>query len=509
MTNKASPIEHVVVIMLENRSFDSMLGFLYDEDNPPLRGQTFDGLTGNEFNLNGRGNKIQVTKIQADDEYAYYMPKGDPGEGFNNTNVQLFGAANPPYSNLESNMGFVKDFENPVDNSLYINDEEAMQAVVINKNNQPHQKNHDDNKEDPFVFWQPPCPKVPDMLPDAADIMRMYTPETLPVLSTLAKSYAVSDSWFCSAPTETLPNRAFTHMGTSLGNLYDEIKSYPAKSIFKHLQDNGNTWGIFGNEGNPYTVPFCQDIPSRQDLNPGCDYGSFELFQDYLNDPKKTLPDYCFLEPVWGSRGNSQHPNYNVAAGEQYLLDIYRTLKESDYWGKTLLVITYDEHGGCYDHVTPPFNAVSPPAYSRAFDFGFTRFGLRVPAVFVSPWIEAGTIYRAEGATPHDHTSILATLESLFGLEALTERDKAAPDVLDVINLDTIRTDNPMEHVVAPAIEGLDKIKPHASQIQFMHAGALAEKQARETGMFESFPAFKTSEEADEYIRHMHEKYYA
>ena len=466
MTKKASPIEHVVVIMLENRSFDSMLGFLHDEQNPPSRGQKFDGLKGDEYNLNCRGNKIHVSKIDPGDEFAYYMPKGDPGEGFNNTNFQLFGSANPPYSNLESNMGFVKDFENPVDNSLYISDEKAMAVSVVEQNKQASPE----SAKDPYVFWHYPCPKVPDMLPEAADIMRMYTSETLPVLSNLAKSYAVSDSWFCSAPTETLPNRAFTHMGTSLGNLYDEIKSYPAKSIFNHLQDNGNTWGIFGNNGNPYTVPFCQDIPARLDLNTGCDYGSFELFQDYLHDSKKTLPDYCFLEPVWGTRGNSQHPNYNVAAGEQYLLDIYKTLKESDYWEKTLLIITYDEHGGCYDHVTPPFNAVSPPAHSRAFDFGFTRFGVRVPAVFVSPWIEAGTIYRAEGATPHDHTSILATLESMFDLEPLTERDKAAPDVLDVINLNKVRTDDPMEHIVAPAIEGLDKIKPHASPIQFKKA---------------------------------------
>lgn len=501
MTNKASPIEHVVVMMFENRSFDSMLGFLYDADNPPPRGQKFNGLKGDEYNKDSTGKKINVQKIDPGCEFAYYMPKKDPGEGFNNTNMQLFGSANPPYSSLESNMGFVKDFENPVDNALLIKDEEAMAVTIIGKNNQVIRKK-------PNIDWHYPCPPVPDMQAVGADIMQMYSPQTLPVLSHLAKSYAVSDSWFCSVPTETLPNRAFAHMGTSLGNLFDEIKSYPAKSIFKHLQDNGKTWGIFGNEGSPYTVPFCQDIPARADLKTGCDYGSFALFNDYLQDSTKTLPDYCFLEPIWGSRGNSQHPNYNVAAGEQYLLDIYKALKESDYWEKTLLIITYDEHGGCYDHVTPPFNAVSPPAHSRAFDFGFTRFGLRVPAVFVSPWIEAGTIYRADGPTPHDHTSILATLETMFDLEPLTERDKTAPDVLDVINLSQVRTDSPMEHVVAPPIEGLDKIKPHASPIQFMHAGALAEKQKRETGKPENIPAFKSSEEADNYIHSMHKKHY-
>jgi phospholipase C len=75
--------------------------------------------------------------------------------------------------------------------------------------------------------------------------MGMHTPETLPILSALAKGYAVCDHWYCSAPTETLPNRAFTHMGTSQGYLYDEIHSYSAKSIFKHLMDNDRSWGIF------------------------------------------------------------------------------------------------------------------------------------------------------------------------------------------------------------------------------------------------------------------------
>ena len=505
MANSAPQIEHVVVIMFENRSFDSMLGYLYDSENPPPRGQSFNGLTGTEYNLNGRGNKVYVSKIDPDDEYAYYMPKGDPGEGFNNTNFQLFGSASPPFTDLETNTGFVKDFENPLDNSLYIDDEKKMQPEGAQTNNSSVE-----TSAGAQVFWRYPCPPVPDMDAIGSDIMQMYSPETLPVLSTLAKSYAVSDAWFCSAPTETLPNRAFTHMATSLGNLYDEVKSYPAKSIFKHLQDNGQTWGIFGNEGNPYTVPFCQDIPAKKDLPAGCDYGSFELFKGYLNNEEanQVLPDYCFLEPIWSPRGNSQHPNYNVAAGEQYLLEIYNALKESDYWGKTLLIITYDEHGGCYDHVTPPFNAVSPPAYSRAFDFSFTRFGLRVPAVFVSPWIEEGTVYRATGDTPHDHTSILATLETMFDLAPLTERDKAAPDVLDVINLSTVRTDNPMAGVVAPAIKGIDKIKPHASTIQHMHALALADKQKRETGKDETPPEFKTSEQAEEYIQRLHKQHY-
>lgn len=493
-----TPFKHVVVMMFENRSFDSMLGFLYEDNVSPLTNQPFEGLTGNESNPDKYGNEVPVFKIDPDDRYAYHMPRKDPGEGFANTNFQLFGAPEKPFPvGHTPNSGFVIDFGHQIENR---NLEDAEKDANAGK---PVPKE--------YVQYAPDLPGISEK-----DIMGMYTPEALPVLSGLAKHYAVCDHWYCSAPTETLPNRAFTHFGTSDGNLYDEVHSYSGTSIFTHLANHGRTWGIYGNNGKPYTVSFCEDIPSAtavkngttttQTLPHGCDVGSFDDFVDALNT--ETLPDYTFLEPVWGHAGNSQHPNYSVAAGEQYMLQIYNALKSSKYWEDTLLVITYDEHGGCYDHITPPTGAASP-AVSKAFGFEFDRFGVRVPAVLISPWIEAGTVHRTKGEVPIDHTSILATLEEMFDLPALTDRDSVAPHLLDVATLKQARTDDPMKDVVAPVSNSEVTIKDHASQIQQMHAASLTDKHNRETGENRETPEFHSHEEVDRYIHKYHHRYYS
>lgn len=520
MALSKSPFKHVVVMMFENRSFDSMLGFLYKNNISPLTKQPFEGLTGKETNPDRNGDAVKVFKIDPTDPYAYFMPKKDPGEGFANTNYQLFGAEKKPFpKGIAPNQGFVLDFENPIDNAPL----EKMENPKTDKiTSTKTVKSKYDYKSDVYKKWyNTPKPKehskhVPDLKSVVGkDIMGMFTPETLPVLSSLAKNYAVCDHWYCSAPTETLPNRAFTHMGTSQGYLYDEIHSYSAKSIFKHLMDNDKTWGIFGNNGKPYTVAFCQDIPSTTNkegkkvvgqLPKGCKVGAFEDFENALTNNE--LPDYTFLEPIWGHKGNSQHPNYNVADGEQYLLEIYNALKTSPYWEDTLLVVTYDEHGGCYDHVTPPNTATSPPAISKTFGFEFDRYGVRVPTVLISPKIEAGTVYRTKSDVPLDHTSILATLEEMFELSPLTERDKAAPHILDVATLKIPRTDNPMKGIVPPKANSAIKIEDHASQIQQMHAAALTDKHNRETGENKKTPSFASEKEATSYINELHNRYY-
>jgi phospholipase C len=515
MTLPTNKIKNIVVMMFENRSFDSMLGYLYkDSNNVSPLGQPFEGLTGNETNPDNSGNSIPVFPIQPSDPYAYFMPLKDPGEGYANTNFQLFGAGEPPYpAGIAPNQGFVRDFQSPINNEPLEEEEKADQPSASNATSTNTSSDSSSNyQSESYKKWYTKpapstgttyVPTLPAVQPK--DIMGMYTPEALPILSGLAKGYAVCDHWYCSVPSETLPNRAFTHMATSMGFLYDEQKSYDAKSIFKHLADNNLTWGIFGNNGAPYSISFCQDIVSPYPS--GCLTGSFEDFQTALTS--KTLPNYTFLEPIWASKGNSQHPNYNVALGEEFLQEIYDSLRTSDYWEDTLLIITYDEHGGCYDHITPPENAVSPPAKSVAFGFDFTRFGVRVPTVLISPWIEAGTVYRTSGTTPLDHTSILATIEKCFGLTPLTARDAAAPDVLDVQTLSTPRTDNPIEGVVAPTANPSVVIPPHASQIQKMHAGALAEKATRETGVQTTPPNFSTGEEAEAYIKDLHDRYYS
>ncbi|EDP97761.1 phosphoesterase family protein [Kordia algicida OT-1] len=255
-------IKHVVVVMFENRSFDHMLGFLYkDNHNKSPLGHDFEGLTGNETNPDSTKNPIKVFPIDPNDKYAYYMPKMDPGEGYMNTNFQLFGALNEPFPHkIANNQGFVRDFENKIANKYYGDPPYKPQKTTDKSTTIPKKKTYDKNydhskdyQNDDYKHWykhySPPpsgleiVSKFPGTEPK--DIMGIYTPELLPILSGLAKGYAVCDHYYCSVPSETLPNRAFMHMATSEGHLYDEIKSYSAKSIFKNLSDHKRSWGNF------------------------------------------------------------------------------------------------------------------------------------------------------------------------------------------------------------------------------------------------------------------------
>jgi phospholipase C len=140
------------------------------------------------------------------------------------------------------------------------------------------------------------------------------------------------------------------------------------------------------------------------------------------------------------------HPPHNIAYGEQLVAQVYNAVRAGPKWRQTLLIITYDEHGGCYDHVPPP--PAVPPDGTRA-SLPFKRYGVRVPAVIVSPYVRKGTVIRPPGATPFDHTSIAATLRALYGIRPLTARDAAAPDLLGV--LDPHPTNNGPDRIVAPA----------------------------------------------------------
>ena len=280
-------------------------------------------------------------------------------------------------------------------------------------------------------------------------IMACHTPATLPVLSGLARGFAVCDHWYSSAPTMTMPNRAFACAGTSQGHLDDKTKAFTVPSIFGLLGNHHISWRIYGDTKAALTTMDFPDTITARKTNTA-------LFTNFQADAATgTLPAYAFLEPSWSSTGNSQHPNYDVARGEQLILDVYHALRGGPAWNSTLLIITYDEHGGCYDHVPPPWGATPPDSSPGEFGFDFTRFGPRVPTVLVSPLIPAGTVCRAPGTTPFDHTSILATLQHRWSLPALTHRDAAAPDVGDVLTLDSPRADDPLAGVTAPTASAI------------------------------------------------------
>jgi len=432
-----SAIEHVVVLMLENRSFDHMLGFLYSaEGNVSPTGQPFEGLTGTESSPDGSGNPVTVFKIEPTTANAYFMPGADPGEGYMATNSQLYGStATPPSGQVLTNQGFVRDF-----------------AYTL--------------------AWEGRSPGWSiEPGTTANDIMGCFTPEALPVLSALARGYAVCDHWYCSVPTETLPNRAFACAATSQGHMDDKTHTFTSPSIFGLLDSHQLGWSIYGYDAEPLTKSNFPDISSA----PASHFG---LFGDFTSAAAAgTLAPYTFLEPSWESTGNSQHPNYNVALGEQFIHDVYEALRGGPGWAQTLLIITYDEHGGCYDHVPPPSGATPPDNNAGEFGFDFTRFGVRVPAVLVSPLITAGTVFRVPaGSVPFDHTSILKTVEERWNLPPLSARDAVAPGVGDALSLTAPRTDDALAGVTVPAATGASPSAGQPSHMQQVQAELISRR---------------------------------
>jgi phospholipase C len=421
-------IDHVILLMLENRSFDHLLGYLY-----PKSGD-FDGLDGTESNRDPAGTAVSVHPITPENENAYYYPLANPTEGFVATNEQLFSSATAPVDGKAANDGFVTSFARELANPAH-----------------------------------PLDPKLVGAQPSS--IMGMYSPEMLPVLCGLAKGFAVCDRWFASVPTQTFPNRAFAVAGTSLGYTDNSAHGVPAfntSSVFGKLAKAGQTWTIYGYSQRPLTANDFRDTVRPAS---GCKVESgFGKFQSDVASGQ--LAAFSYIEPEWAtypSRNappsttqtdnqhnfqveNDQHPVSNLAVGEKLIYDVYTALRSNqDVWEKSLLIITYDEHGGNYDHVPPETGATPPDDIVGASGFDFTRFGVRVPAVIVSPLIPAGTIFRASASgPPYDHTSIIATLRARFNLDTLGKRDAVAPHLGPVLNLSEPRRDDPLEGVTPP-----------------------------------------------------------
>ena len=432
MANQLHAVKHIVQLMMENRSFDQMLGFLYESTgNKSRTGADYEGLTGGESNPDDMGREIKVFKIDQTAKHPYLMPGADPGEGFFNTNYQLFGTDHPAQGAKPTNRGFVVNFKASIASDLAKHYKDTLAGT------------------------------------EPSDIMGMYTPEMLPVMSGLAKGFAVCDQWFASAPTQTIPNRAFAAAATSQGHLDNQVKTFTCPSIFGRLSKKKIDWAIYGYNRDPMTRLDFTDTMHADERH-------FGHFRDFENRAAAgTLPAYTFLEPSWGAGGNSQHPNYDVALGEKLIYDVYYTLRRSPNWNDTLLLITYDEHGGNYDHVAPPWGAVPPDDSVGEFGFDFTRFGVRIPALLISPRIPDGTVFRARRGTI-DHTSVLKTLELRWGLAPLTARDKAAPDLGDVLKLATPRTDDPLMGVQIPVTNIPHPNSSQPSVIEKLHAAKVA-----------------------------------
>jgi phospholipase C len=462
MANQLGAVDHIVQLMLENRSFDQMLGFLYETTgNRSTSGDPFEGLTGKESNPDDTGREVKVFKITQAHEHPYLMPGADPGEGFQNTSLQLFSTDDPAPGQVPENKGFVVNFKAAIASDL--------------------------------------ASQYKDTLPntDSSEIMGMYAPEMLPVMSGLAKGFAVCDQWFCSAPTQTIPNRAFAAAGTSQGHLDNKVKVFTCLSIFGRLSAKGIDWAIFGYNRDPLTR---LDFPDTQ-IADESHFGHFRDFQ--ARAAAGTLPAYTFLEPSFGASGNSQHPNYDVAVGEKLIYDVYTALRNGPGWNATLLIVTYDEHGGNYDHVPPPSGAVAPDSSVGEFGFDFSRYGVRVPALLISPRIAPGTVFRAKKGTI-DHTSVLKTIEERWQIAPLTERDKAAPSLGDALTLAKPRIDNPLQNVDIPISKTTNPNQAVPSIIEQLHAERVAALPLRnDKGIYGEHtpPDLSSSEAVADYIQ--------
>src|SRR5215472_15546866 len=306
-------------------------------------------------------------------------------------------------------------------------------------------------------------------------------PGQVPVLSRLASEFAVCIRWFCSVPGETWPNRNFAHAATSDGETQIEIRPYTAPTVFELLEDNGADWRIYHDDTpQAWAFPALWNTPERH-----AKWFPLDQFAGHVAAGELTA--YTFIEPnhrpplhtldhapFIGSPGvsNNQHPENNLVSdgaydtftphgetdftrAEQLIATIYEALRANpELFDKTVLLITYDEHGGLYDHVPPPNGVASPGGatstvgalarllfHRKTRAFGFTLLGPRVPAVVVSPRVPAGAI----DAQVHDHASIPATLRALFapGAPPLTRRDERAVPFHGLLTLPAARTDLP------------------------------------------------------------------
>jgi len=464
-TDPLDAFDYVVVLMLENRSFDNLLGYLYPNGVPANApaGKSFDGVAGkklsNPIPATAVGQSAPppgVNSISVAPADGYHTPFPDPGEEYYHVNTQLFGVINgkdqAPYN-------LPKPLPDPAPMNGFVTD------YIEN-----------------FPAADTPNSKGPTFA-QYSQIMRCFTPAQVPVLSTLAEHFAVFDHWFCSVPSQTWCNRAFWHAATSWGHVLnggsaDEnsaewVDDSDGETLFNKISDSGLEspldWLVYSS--NEASLTGIIHAGALAAYHTRLDDHFPRLEQFFSDCAAGNLPAYSFIEPCFWTPHNDQHPSSwnsddygpdavgSVLLGEALIWCVYNAIKSStgenggNSWKNTLLIITHDEHGGCYDHVSPPKRATPPDlsGYTIWDDFDYTRLGVRVPMVMVSAHIAPNTVIN----TPHDHTSFVKTMFAKWSdwiSGPLTARDDAARDFTDVFTSSELRDVSTWPEIPRPKI---------------------------------------------------------
>ena len=330
---RIDPIDHIVVLMMENRSFDHMLGYLSLEGGR----REIDGLRSEHVNVHD-GVAYPVHHLQR----TAFGAGQDPGHTGASVARQLQG----------NNGGFVSDYA------------------------QTHPGD-----------------------PDPGLVMGYYNGADLPMYDFLARQFCVCDRCYSSVPGATWPNRLYAASGRAAGSKDNKSSLlYANKSFVRHLDRAGVSWKFYS-FWKPWTLAFTDDrYRSSEYYEP---FGASTRRYGFVGDALAgTLPAVSWIDPHFFV--NDDHPPADIRAGQALVAQVYQALSQSPAWGRTLLVISYDEHGGFFDHVPPPAAEDDDPA--------FRRYGLRVPMLLVSPLISAGSVCHEQ----FDHTSIIKTILQRF-----------------------------------------------------------------------------------------------
>jgi phospholipase C len=429
-------IDHIVVLMMENRSFDQVLGYLMRDGMPEVR-----GLTGHELNLGPGGGRHEVHEY-GPDQTVFPDKNLDPCHSKDCVAHQL----------EDGNGGFVKNF-------------------VATRTRPITDEQH-------------------------GLVMGYYTSRHLPVYDHLARLYCVCDAWHSSVPGDTWPNRLFSISGGEGPRVIDgfvadlakrlgplkalaNLPIYDRAAFTQHLEDRQWRWyshdpatlrAVDSTYRNPLDLkPSNFAYFNRKKVSFGTQLAERAIVghDSFLDDAAKgQLRDVSWIDPnfidlsVFDPGSNDDHPPSDVKAGQSLVLELYEALRRSPAWEKTLLVITYDEHGGFYDHVEPP--AVQD-------DTGYRTLGVRVPAILVGPHVKRFVCHET-----FDHTSLIKTILTRFAAdpdgaaEDMGQRVAAAPHLGAVLQ-DAPRTDLD------------DPIDPHDAIAAWRHE-ARSERRASPSG---------------------------